>query len=49
VIREDSLALRTLYPVLAARGSALRDERGWLVKGNEHVAALRAELPEAKP
>jgi hypothetical protein len=51
VIRDDSLALRTLYPVLADRGSErpLRDERGWLVKGNEHVAHIRAELPDPKP
>jgi hypothetical protein len=47
VIRDGTLGLRTLYPVLADRGQErlLRDERGWLVKGERHVAQLMAELP----
>ncbi len=47
VIRDGTLGLRTLYPVLADRGHErpLRDERGWLVKGEQHVAQLAAELP----
>jgi hypothetical protein len=47
VIRDGTLALRTLYPVLADRGyeRPIRDERGWLVKGEQHVSQLDAELP----
>jgi hypothetical protein len=47
VIRDGTLGLRTLYPVLADRGEErpLRDERGWLVKGEQHVSQLAAELP----
>jgi hypothetical protein len=50
VIRDGTLGLRTRYPVLADRGSErpLRDERGWLVKGEQHVAQLTAELPAPK-
>jgi hypothetical protein len=48
VTRDGALGLRTLYPVLADRGyeRPLRDERGWLVKGEQHVSQL-ADLPAA--
>jgi hypothetical protein len=49
VTRDGTLGLRTLYPVLADRGHErpLRDERGWLVKGEQRVRLLDAELPAA--
>jgi hypothetical protein len=47
VVRDETLALRTLFPVLAHRGRSrsFRDERGWLISDAEQVRALIAELP----
>jgi hypothetical protein len=47
VVRDETLALRTLFPVLAHRDCirAFRDERGWLISDSEQVRALTAELP----
>lgn len=51
VVRDETLALRTLFPVLAHRGCTrpFRDERGWLINDAEQVRALAAELPAPSP
>ena len=51
VVRDETLALRTLFPVLAHRGCtrAFRDERGWLISVAEQVRALTAALPAPSP
>jgi len=51
VIRDETLALRTLMPVLAYRGHErpFRDERGWLVNDREHVQILAGEMLAAAP
>lgn len=47
VIRDDDLALRTTFPLLAhvGRERPFRDERGWLVSRPENVRPLIDDLP----
>jgi len=46
IVRDETLALRTLFPVLAHNGRtrAFCDERGWLISDVEQVRVLAAEL-----
>ena len=47
VVRDETLVLRTLFPVLAHGASTrqFRDERGWLISDTERVDTLIKELP----
>jgi hypothetical protein len=47
VVRDETVALRTLFPVLAHRGRSrpFSDERGWLINDTEQVRKLVAEMP----
>lgn len=51
LVRDENLALRTLYPLLADRGRErpVRDERGWLVTDAGQVAALANEALAQQP
>jgi hypothetical protein len=51
LVRDENLALRTLYPLLADRGRErpVRDERGWLVTDAGQVAALADEALPQQP
>jgi len=49
LVRDDDLAVQTLFPLLADRGweRPFRDERGWLVQRPENVALVVAAMSRA--
>jgi hypothetical protein len=48
LIRDDNLAVRTLFPLLAHYGweRPFRDERGWLIQRPENVALIVEEVAD---